>query len=227
MSHRLGYNVRLWAVLTVLSVLLLQDLLSSNVSIGRLLFPYNAFFSELMLNQIWSAVKLAVFVPAVLFWLLDRSVLLRGSMILSNALLTTELFASTVLLVLHLRAVTAAEGNLLIQDTTLVILINLLIFSLWYWIIDHPSIKKDGQGRHESWDFLFPQRANSIPGYEDWIPRYMDYLFLAFTTTFTFGPADTLPLSGRAKGLMILQSTISVVNIVVLAGYSLNLINLS
>jgi len=225
MSPRFSLNVRLWAVLTALSVLMLQDLLSSNVSIGRLLFPHDMLFSEMVLNQIWNAVKLAVFIPSALSWFLDKRVMLRRSMILGNALLTTELFVSTILLVLHLSAVTSAEGSLLIRDTTLVILINLLIFSLWYWIIDQPSIKKDGQGRHEAWDFLFPQRASSIPGYEDWAPRYIDYLFLAFTTTFTFGPADTLPLSGRAKVLMILQSAISVVNIVVLAGYSLNLLN--
>jgi hypothetical protein len=31
------------------------------------------------------------------------------------------------------------------------------------------------------------------------LPRYTDYLYLAFTTRFAFSPTDTLPLTRRAK----------------------------
>jgi hypothetical protein len=59
------------------------------------------------------------------------------------------------------------------------------------------------------------------------MPSYADYLFLAFTTTFAFGPTDTLPLSQRSKILMLLQAAISVTTIVVLAGRALSLPNLN
>ncbi len=77
----------------------------------------------------------------------------------------------------------------------------------------------------EPWDFLFPQRSFAIPQFDNWVPEYFDYLFLAFSTTFTFGPTDTLPLSQRAKLLMLLQVTISVINITVLAAFALSILS--
>ena len=65
----------------------------------------------------------------------------------------------------------------------------------------------------EPWDFLFPQRGADLPHYESWLPRYTDYLYLAFTTSFAFSPTDTLPLTRRAKLLMLLQSTISIITL--------------
>jgi hypothetical protein len=102
--------------------------------------------------------------------------------------------------------------------------INILIFSLWYWIIDSPILRQGTLHEFEPWDFLFPQRSNSIPSYDKWSPAYPDYLFIAFTTTFAFGPTDTLPLSQRAKALMLLQAAISVITIVVLAGRALSIL---
>lgn len=58
-------------------------------------------------------------------------------------------------------------------------------------------------GKDEPWAFVFPQRGNALPNYEHWVPRYLDYLFLAFTTSFAFSPTDTLPLTRTAKMLML------------------------
>jgi len=35
---------------------------------------------------------------------------------------------------------------------------------------------------------IFPQNAKKIPGYENWKPEYIDYLFLSFHTSSTVGP---------------------------------------
>jgi hypothetical protein len=43
-------------------------------------------------------------------------------------------------------------------------------------------------------------------------------LFVAFTTSFAFSPTDTLPLTRRAKMLMLLQAAISVVTLTGVAG---------
>ncbi len=76
----------------------------------------------------------------------------------------------------------------------------------------------------ERWDFLFPQRAGESPQFEGWRPRYGDYLFLAFTTTFAFSPTDTLPLTIRAKMTMVLQTIISVITIIVFVGNAINVL---
>ena len=39
----------------------------------------------------------------------------------------------------------------------------------------------------------------------------IDYLFLAFTSSSTFGPTDTLVMARRAKILMMLQASLSLV----------------
>jgi hypothetical protein len=215
------------AVVIILMILLLQNSLSDSISVGKLAYLSTGIsYDEEISNRIWNIAKLVVFFPVIIFWALDKRKLLGASILMSCVLLTLELLFSTLLLVLTLGVDTAAQAYLLIKDTVLVMLINVLIFSLWYWIIDSPRLRHGTSRETEPWDFLFPQRAGSIPRYDAWMPSYPDYLFLAFTTTFAFGPTDTLPLSQRSKVLMLLQAGISVITIVVLAGRALSLPNL-
>lgn len=74
------------------------------------------------------------------------------------------------------------------------------------------------------WDFLFPQRQTVYPGYENWSPKVSDYVFLAYTTSVAFSPAETAPLSRTAKVLMMAQSVISLITIVVVAGTAINIL---
>jgi hypothetical protein len=96
-------------------------------------------------------------------------------------------------------------------------------FSIWYWLIDPPGIEEVSRAE-EPWDFLFPQLSSALPHYDGWVPRYADYLFVAFTTSFAFSPTDTLPLTRRAKMLMLLQAAISVVTLTGVAGSAINIL---
>jgi uncharacterized membrane protein len=109
------------------------------------------------------------------------------------------------------------------HDLDLMATSNILIFSIWYWLIDPPGIDEISRA-DEPWDFLFPQRSSALPHYDDWVPRYADYLFVAFTTSFAFSPTDTLPLTRRAKMLMLLQAAISVVTLTGVAGSAINIL---
>jgi hypothetical protein len=100
---------------------------------------------------------------------------------------------------------------------------NILVFSVWYRIIDPPGIEKS-EDTSEPWAFLFPQRTQVLPNFENWCPRYLDYLFVAFTTSFAFSPTDTLPLTRTAKMLMLLQASISVVTLTGIAGSAINIL---
>jgi hypothetical protein len=121
-----------------------------------------------------------------------------------------------------LRGVVTQEAKALLGDVVLLAVSNVLIFSIWYWIIDPPGV--DGSVRDdEPWDFLFPQRAQPIPNYENWVPRYTDYIFLAFTTSFAFSPTDALPLTRRAKLLMLLQASISIITLTAIASSAINI----
>jgi uncharacterized membrane protein len=86
---------------------------------------------------------------------------------------------------------------------------------LWYWEVDGAGpVHRLLRGSPPSTDFAFPpQQQAALSGQQelDWSPQLIDYLFLAFTSSSTFGPTDTLVMARRAKVLMMLQSSLSLV----------------
>ncbi len=101
---------------------------------------------------------------------------------------------------------------------------NVMGFSLLYWALDRDG--PDARAAHEpaTFDFDFPayQDADKVgPG---WAPAFMDYLFLGFTTATAFSPTEAMPLSARAKALMILQSLVSLVTVIVVAARAIGII---
>ena len=45
----------------------------------------------------------------------------------------------------------------------------------------------------------------------DWIPTFVDYLYLSTTNSSAFSPTDTMPLTSRAKILMGVQATAALI----------------
>ena len=66
----------------------------------------------------------------------------------------------------------------LLTDVALIAASNILIFSIWYWIIDPPGVI-EAEDAQQPWAFHFPQRASILPRYESWAPHYADYSILA------------------------------------------------
>lgn len=218
-------NLTIWIFLVILLIIVLQNTLTAEISIGTLASqPVGGFIERDLANRVWLGIKILVLIPIVVFWLMDRRKELRYALLLSLALLTAELLASVVFLVITLADDTARMAIGLIRDTLCVAAINILVFSLWYWIVDAYPLQPTAPTR-QAHDFLFPQFASSLPEFAGWQPSYLDYLFLAFTTTTAFGPTDTLPLTHRAKMLMMLQALLSLIVIVVLAGRALSILH--
>ncbi len=212
-------NLAIWVILVILLIIALQGTLAEEIKIGNTVpSGLRGFLEVAVANQIWLFIKILVLVPIVVFWVLDRRRELRIALLTSLALLTGELFSSIVFLTITLAA--DVPGGL-IRDTLIVAVINVLVFSLWYWIVDAYPLQNTAPN-HTPNDLLFPQYSLSAEKFLKWAPSYLDYLFLAFTTTTAFGPTDTLPLSHRAKLLMMLQALASLIIIVVLAGRALN-----
>lgn len=100
---------------------------------------------------------------------------------------------------------------------------NVLVFACWYWRMDAGGPHaRDLRGQHSSGAFLFPQM--SIPSGAKWKPGFVDYLFLAFNTSTAFSPTDCPVLSRWAKLLMMLQSSISLATIAILAARAINIL---
>ena len=138
-----------------------------------------------------------------------------------TALATAAVSASAVRLIVRLPGGKTPPTHLL-RDGALIWGINILVFAIWYWELDCGGPHARHIKRYTSTDFLFPQMAMPDAEERDWSPRFMDYLFQAFNTSAAFSPTDVLILSRRAKGLMMVQSTISLVVIAVLVSRAIN-----
>ena len=101
---------------------------------------------------------------------------------------------------------------------------NILVFASWYWRLDAggPN-QRDLRGEHTEGAFLFPQMTLGDRD-RDWMPGFVDYLFLAFNTSTAFSPTDVPVLSRWAKGMMMVQSTISLTTLALLAARAVNIL---
>ena len=202
-------------VLVLIFTVILQAGISYTLTFGKLDVFITPVSRDLVVRG-WLGLRIALMVMIMVLWTFKRMASLFKAIIVTNGVLTLGLLTSTVAVASTLGTVSSKSAAALLTDVVALAVSNILIFSIWYWIIDPPGIH-EVQRLDEPWDFLFPQRGGSLPNYEDWMPRYTDYLYLAFTTTLAFSPTDTLPLTRRAKLLMLLQASISVVTIMVIA----------
>lgn len=117
-----------------------------------------------------------------------------------------------------------ANGRDLILTALNIYLTNIIIFGLWYWEMDGggPGARRQ-IAKHEQ-DFLFPQNQNEDYRHPQWQPTFVDYLYVSSTNAMAFSPTDTLPLSRRAKLLMLLQATLSLVSVALVAARAVNIL---
>lgn len=102
---------------------------------------------------------------------------------------------------------------------------NILVFALWYWRLDAGGPHAREQlPSHKEGAFLFPQMDFAGGSHANWSPHFIDYLFLAFTTSTALSPADTPALSRWAKVLMMIQASISLTILVLLAARAVNIL---
>jgi hypothetical protein len=101
---------------------------------------------------------------------------------------------------------------------------NVLIFSLLYWQMDRngPEARANNAGARPDWQF--PQTGAPEDAPLNWRPTFVDYLFIGFSTATAFSPTDALPLTSRAKMLMMLESAISLATIVIVASRAINIL---
>ncbi len=121
----------------------------------------------------------------------------------------------------------AAPGRTLLLDAVNIWVTNVVIFALWYWALDRGGPAGRGMVKHPQIDFLFTQQQSALqnPEWANWSPGFIDYLFLAFTNATAFSPADTFPLTARAKLLMMAEASISLTTIAVVASRAVGILS--
>jgi hypothetical protein len=124
-------------------------------------------------------------------------VLLVAAALWSTALLVYDLIKGI--------GVTQSPSELLATGA-LVWLGNNLSFGLLYWLLDSGGpIARVRLATPV--DFAFTQHMSPELAPPGWRPVFLDYLHLGFTNATAFSPTDVMPLTLRAKYLMLVQST--------------------
>ncbi|MGW3360769.1 hypothetical protein ACWDFL_36165 [Streptomyces bungoensis] len=103
-------------------------------------------------------------------------------------------------------------------------LTNVIVFALWYWELDRGGPMNRVLGRQQFADFLFVQMQSPELAPADWEPAFLDYLYLSFTNSTAFSPTDVMPLSRWAKMLMMVQSSVSLVTVVLVVARAVNIL---
>jgi uncharacterized membrane protein len=121
------------------------------------------------------------------------------------------------LLIRDLTSTQSVAGRSLLLAALQVWLTNMVAFALVYWELDRGGavarLPSSGVEARKA-DFLFPQDDPATARLEtdgQWIPEFVDYLYLSITNSTAFSPTDTLPLSRRAKALMSVQAIAALV----------------
>ena len=142
-----------------------------------------------------------------------------GSLILLGVV-TLALSVAIVHLIFTLKK--DLNGIQLLYTGFLLYICNTLVFSLWYWAVDGGGSDQRLLSEHRAYDFLFPQQMGGFDGV--WIPHYFDYLYVAFTGATAFSPTDTMPLSHRAKFLMMAEAMLALILISFVVSRAINII---
>ena len=187
--------------------------------------------SELTLGPDWLALALvaALVIPATISHRLGNWRLSHILGHIATVVVTLSVGTSLALLISRLPTHKDPPGQLLRSAAALWVC-NLLVFACWYWRLDAGGPHQRALRRsHTDGAFLFPQMVLDADlrkemGEDEWRPGFIDYLFLAFNTSTAFSPTDVPVLSRWAKVLMMLQASISLATIAILAARAVNIL---
>jgi hypothetical protein len=214
-AHPLRVETRWPVAFAVLAVTLLLTMLPDRVRVAPVWAPYIL------------AIALIVPMAAIMLtsaperWFrIERTITLIFFLVAGSGMIADL----TLLMAEMMRRSAEISGIQLLTSSVAMWVLNVLTFSLLYWQIDRggPEARASNAGPKPDW--LFPQEGAREDVPPDWRPTFVDYLFLGFSTATAFSPTDTLPLTSRAKLLMMLQATISLVTIVAVMSRAINIL---
>ncbi len=149
---------------------------------------------------------------------------MRWLAIVLSAVVSLTNTLALVLLVRALAVGTAGSAPVLLLDAMNIWITNVIIFALWFWNLDRGGPAARDLADRDKVDFLFSNMLRDAAGDVPWSPGFVDYLYLAFTNATALSPADTMPLSQRAKLLMMAEAIVSLLTIAIVAARAVNIL---
>ena len=206
---------RLPVIVTTLSVILLLAFMPSRIR----MFPQWVFYA-------WSAMALFPMIAVGIatnkdLWLkIEHIVVLLFCILceISICVALRGLFNSIVY------RPAEVSGIQLLASSVAVWVTNVLAFTLAYWQIDRNGPLGLAQHAAGKPDWHFPSQDFPVEAGSGWRPVFVDYLFLGFSTSTAFSMTEAVPLTPRAKVLMMIQSLVSLVTIVIVGARAINIL---
>jgi len=216
-------------MIIVVILITLHDFLLSDALSLPLALKHSTLAQLRALDKVASSLEyilpILFFACMLIMWLSGRNAWVRFTAMIFLAWVTLRLVMKIGLVVDIIISRPQAGIGVLLKDIIVMWLANFLLFGVWYWIIDGggPDARRDGTVKR--FDFGFPQRMDSLPGWEGWQPGIWDYIYLGFSSSTQFGLGDTTALSVRSKLFLMLQVTLSMVVIVFIASIAVTVIH--
>jgi hypothetical protein len=88
---------------------------------------------------------------------------------------------------------------------------NVIAFALWYWDLDRGGAAARAHHPYNDPAFVFPEMQHTEYVPATWVPRFVDYLSLAFWTATAISPTDISAIKPWAKLLMMMEAAGSIV----------------
>ena len=85
---------------------------------------------------------------------------------------------------------------------------NVIAFGLWYWDLDRGGAAARAHHPYANPAFVFPEMQTPYAP-ATWVPKFPDYLSLAFWTATAFSPTDVSAIKRWAKLLMMMEAAAS------------------
>ena len=206
-----------------------ESRLGASLAVVAAVALYAALPERFTLGPVWllPALEFAILVP--LAFVAPRrhaqeATWHRIASVVLIALVNAANMVSLVRLVANILVGSNAPGTNLVFAALQIWLTNVLVFGLWYWELDRGGPAARCRPDHREPDFLFPQMNAPDSAPPAWAPQFLDYLYLGFTNATAFSPTDTLPLTGWAKFLMLVQSLASLLTVALVAARAVNIL---
>jgi uncharacterized membrane protein len=210
-------------VLNLFIVVLVEHVLDSVLNFG--ITPFGLFMDRSVGDPLWEGLCWLAFGITALLYVTGHTHSMFRLTVAIMLIFTFALGMNVLDLVLTLHQRGGFEATYLLADGALIWIDNVLLFTVWYWLLDGGGYLRRCENDWAPRDFLFPPQAVKLPDYPDWHPDYLDYLFLAFCTSTALSPADTATISRRAKALQMLQAWLSLIVIALIVARAINILS--
>ena len=151
----------------------------------------------------------------------------RNSALVLLGLIVAGNVAGLALLISSLVTTRSADigGGQLLMTAAVIWVANIIAFAVWYWEVDDGGPFARANKERRTPDFQFPQDENpELARRKPWRPRIWDYLYVSLTAASAFSPTDAMPLTYRAKVLLGIESTVSLVIVVLVTARAVNVL---